>query len=162
MMINGHYNMAGMALADLSVNGSATIGDGVSPTRISGHTIINGCLQVNLATFNTLKMNGTATLIAATITDVFNMNGSLTMTACVCTKELMVGGGAVSIAQSQMQHIVMDVMSRWSWWWRPTVYLSDNTQVLGDIVFMKNAGHVVIKDDARVLGSVINGECIYK
>ncbi len=162
MLINGNYKAASIQLMDLIVNGTATIGDGVSATRIIGNAVINGSLQVNLATFHFLKMNGTATMLAATITDLFKMNGTLHMTDSICEGDMVIHGGAVNMTRCQVRHIHVDVMSFWPWLWRPTIHLNHLTQVNGDIIFNKNAGRVIVKDNAQILGRVINGAIIYK
>lgn len=139
----------------LSGNGMVS----VHGTTINGPTLINGMLTADDANFSALSVNGSITLTQCTINEFANIKGSLNASSTKFERSLDIYSSAIRFINSkinnnlQVHHIDNP---------KQEVYLDNNSEVGGDIIFDDGHGKVYIRGGSKIVGKVIGGEIVEK
>ncbi|WP_131794004.1 hypothetical protein [Fluoribacter gormanii] len=131
----------------------------VSGTTIEGPTVINGMLTADDASFSSLNVNGSASLMQCTVNSVAEIKGSLKASSAKFESSLDIYSSSTRFINSKtnnnlhIHHIDNP---------KQEVYLENNSEVGGDIVFDDGHGKVYVSGGSKIGGSVIGGEIINK
>lgn len=142
-------------VSELSGNGMVT----VSGTTVTGDTNVNGLLRADDANFGSLQVNGSASLTECTINNTADIKGTLNASSTKFENILDVYSSLSRFINSKMNnnlHIHHNDAKK------QLVYLDNNTEVNGDIIFDDGNGEVVVRGGSKIAGKVIGGQAIYK
>lgn len=138
------------------------IGNGmvaVNGTTFEGPTLINGMLIANDANFSSLKVNGHVSLMRCTVSSGMEIKGSLKASTAKFESSLDIYSSSTWFINSKITsnlHIHHIDNSQ------QEVYLDNNSEIGGDIVFDDGHGKVNVSVGSKIGGSVIGGEVVNK
>lgn len=140
-------------VSSLSGNGMVS----VNGTIVEGSTIINGMLTATDANFGLLNINGGVSLMQCTVNDSSEIKGSLSASSSKFEKSLDIFSSSIRFINSKINNNLQihhtDNKTQ-------EVYLDNNSEVVGNIVFDDGHGKVYVRGDSKIGGSVIGGEVI--
>ncbi|EHL32891.1 hypothetical protein [Legionella drancourtii] len=131
----------------------------VNGTTIEGATVINGMLTADDASFSSLNVNGSVSLMQCTVSSGAEIKGSLKASSAKFESSLDIYSSSTRFVNSKangnlnIRHI--DDLKQ-------EVFLDNNSEVGGDIVFDDGHGKVYVSGGSKIGGSVIGGEVINK
>ena len=131
----------------------------VSGTTIEGPAVINGMLTADDTSFSSLNINGSASLIQCTVNSFAKIKGSLKASSVKFESSLDIYSSLTRFINSKtnnnlhIHHIDTP---------KQEVYLENNSEVGGDIVFDDGHGKVYVSGGSKIDGNVIGGEIINK
>lgn len=142
-------------IQNLSGNGSVNL----NGTVIKGPTSVNGMLKAKNAEFLTL-----------------NINGSVDVDKCLINKLAIIKGilhsvdsrflNSIDIYSSEIKFVNSSINGNLHVYHTDNkyqrVYLSGDSEVIGDIIFDDGHGEIIILDSAKVGGKIIGGNLINK
>ena len=140
-------------ISSLSGNGMVS----VYGTTIEGETIINGMLTADDAKFSSLNVNGTANLVQCTVNSDAEIKGALKASSTKFENTLDIFSNSTRFINSkinnnlQVHHTDNNLQE---------VYLDNNSEVGGDIVFDGGHGKVYVRGGSKIGGHVTGGEVI--
>lgn len=139
----------------LSGNGMVT----VNGTTVEGATKINGMLNADDANFARLNVNGSVVLIQCVVNHGAEIKGSLKATSSKFEKSLDIFSSSTRLISSKVNENlnIHHTDNR-----TQEVFLENNSEVKGDIVFDDGHGKVYVRDGSKIGGNVIGGEIINK
>ncbi|MCC5792136.1 MAG: hypothetical protein JJT82_05945 [Legionellaceae bacterium] len=142
-------------VGSLSGNGMVT----VNGTTVEGATDVNGMLNADDAHFASLNVNGSVILIQCIVNQGAEIKGSLKATSSKFEKSLDIFSSSIRLINSKINENLQvhhtDNKSQ-------EVFLENNSEVSGDIVFDDGHGKVYIRGSSKIGGNVIGGEIITK
>lgn len=129
----------------------------VNETTVEGATIINGMLSADYATFASLNVNGSTTLMKCSVNGDTEIKGALKASATKFNGALDIFSNSTKlmnckISQNIQIHHTDDKNQE--------VYLDNNTEVSGDIVFDDGHGKVYVRGNSKINGQIIGGELV--
>lgn len=129
--------------------------------RLTNATIKNklkivGSLNVNESTLGEVHAVGHVSVNKSSITGPVTIVGGLEVTQSTFEDNIKIATNTIKIASSTLQNIEIKASQKDK---IPTLYLSDNTVVKGNIVFVNSSG-VVVSHESKILGKVVNGKQI--
>lgn len=131
----------------------------VAGTTIEGPTIVNGMLTADDANFSTINVNGSVSLMQCTVNDAAEIKGSLKASSTKFERSIDIYSSSIRFINSkinnnlQVHHIDNP---------KQEIYLDNNSEVGGDIIFDDGAGKVYVRGGSKIIGKVIGGEVIEK
>ena len=142
-------------VGSLSGNGMVT----VNGTTVEGATNVNGILNADDASFSSLNVNGSASLIQCIVNQDAEIKGSLKATSSKFERSLDIFSSSIRLINSkinenlQVHHTDNKIQE---------VFLENSSEVSGDIVFDDGYGKVYVKGSSKIGGNVIGGKIINK
>lgn len=141
----------------LSLTGNGMVS--VNGTTIEGPTHINGMLTADDASFASLNVNGSVSLMQCSVNTEADIKGSLKASSSKFESSLDIYSGSTRFINSKVNNNLhvhhTDTKNQ-------EVYLDNNSEVGGDIVFDDGHGKVYLRGGSKVVGNVIGGELINK
>lgn len=131
----------------------------VNGTTIRGITLVNGMLNADDASFSSLDINGNATLYKCSVNDEAEIKGSLKASTTIFEKSLDIHSNYIRVVDTKIKnninvHHIDNSAQR--------VYLDNNSEVGGNIVFDDGNGTVFVSKGSTISGNVIGGKIINK
>ena len=186
MQVNGSMHMALGKVNKLEVNGSCALdsvlinGNMDVSGNLSGKNLtiqnkeneVSGSLTLDKSNViaQLFKIDGSATINNSTINSVTEINGSLTSQNDKFNKSVAINGSLGAKDSSYAQGVNLnglnaeilnssvmgDIKNKYSAWFRTPEIIIDGSGVNGDIIFLKSKGRVILKNNAKVQGKIIN------
>ncbi len=139
------------------LNGNGMVS--VHSTTVNGPTFVNGMLTADDANFSALNVNGSVTLTQCTINDVADIKGSLNASSTKFERSLDVYSDTTRFINSKVNNNLQIHHTDHS---TQEVYLDNNSEIGGDIIFDDGHGKVYIRGGSKIVGKVIGGELAEK
>ncbi len=170
MMLVGAVSMANAEVCK-EAPGSVTCGKGrvksligngtvtLNGTTIEGPSIINGMLTADDASFSSLNVNGSASLMQCTINLGADIKGSLKASSAKFESSLDIYSNSSRFINSKISNNLHIHHTDHS---KQEVFLENNSEVGGDVIFDDGIGKVYVSGGSKVNGKVIGGELINK
>lgn len=131
----------------------------VNGTTIEGGTNVNGMLNADDAHFDSLNVNGSVTLFKCIVNNVAEVKGSIKATSSKFEKSLEVFSNSIRFSNSKIRDNIhvhrTDSKTQ-------EIYLDDNSEVGGDIIFDDGNGRVYVDSGSKIISKVIGGKIINK
>lgn len=140
-------------VSHLSGNGTIT----VNGTIVDGATVINGMLTATDANFSLLTVNGSVSLMQCSVKGGAEIKGSLQASSSKFDKSLDIFANSARFINSkinnnlQLHHTDNPLQE---------VYLDNNSEVVGNIIFDDGHGTVYVRGHSKIGGHVIGGTVI--
>lgn len=131
----------------------------VHGTTVNGPTLINGMLTTNDANFSALNVNGSVSLTQCSINELAEIKGSLNASSTKFEHSLDIYSGAIRFINSKINN---NLQVHHTDNLKQEIYLDNNSEVGGDIIFDDGHGKVYIRGGSKIGGKVIGGEIIEK
>ncbi|MBA4696642.1 MAG: hypothetical protein H2069_04540 [Legionella sp.] len=139
---------------------NSLVGNGmvsVNGTTITGPTSINGLLTADDASFTSLQVNGSTSLVQCTINLDADIKGSLKASSTKFENTLHIYSNSSRLINSKVNQNLhvhhTDSLKQ-------EVYLDNNSEVGGDIIFDDGQGKVVLRGGSKIKGTVKGGEVV--
>lgn len=129
----------------------------VNETTVEGATIINGMLSADYATFTSLNVNGSTTLMQCVVNSDTEIKGALKASATKFLGSLDVFSNSTKLMNCKVSHNIQVHHTDHK---NQEVYLDNNTEVAGDIVFDDGHGKVYVRGGSKINGQIIGGELV--
>lgn len=140
-----------------SLQGSGTVV--ANGTTVSGSTLVNGLLNADDANFSSLEVNGSAKLTQCTVNDVSIIKGYLTASSTKFQKSMKIYSNKARFINSKVNGDLRLFHTESN---NQTVYLDNNSEVTGDIIFDDGAGEVILRGKSKIGGKVVGGQVVTK
>ncbi|MBA2651037.1 MAG: hypothetical protein H0U73_02010 [Tatlockia sp.] len=142
-------------VSSLSGNGMVT----VNGTTVEGATHVNGMLNAEDSNFSSLNVNGSTTLFQCTVNQDIEIKGDLKASSTKFEKSLDIFSSSIRFINSKVsENLHIHHTKNKS----QEVYLDNNSEVSGDIIFDDGQGNVFVRGGSKIGGKVIGGELINK
>lgn len=131
----------------------------VNGTTIDGPTHVNGMLTADDASFGSLNVNGSVSLTQCTVNTGADIKGSLKASSSKFESSLDIYSVSTRLINSKVNnnlHVFHTDNQK------QEVYLDNNSEVGGDVIFDDGHGKVYVRGGSKVIGNVIGGEIINK
>ncbi len=153
---NGHGTFTGPC-ANMVINGGAIIGDGKTPTKFSGKTVVNGSFKTFLASFEECEIYGEALIKSSDFEGFVKVFGSFHSEEGNFKKGLEVMSPKIILRKTHIQGgLIVDPLA-WGWFHKSAhVFLEDNSYV-DFITFEGGHSGKVILDATSSVKEVKNG-----
>lgn len=130
----------------------------VNGTTITGPTNINGLLTGDDASFTSLQVNGSVSLFQCTINLDADIKGSLKASSTKFENSLNIFSNSTRLINTRINenlhvHHTESLTQE--------VYLDNNSEVGGDIIFDDGQGKVILRGGSKIKGTVKGGEVIH-
>lgn len=131
----------------------------VNGTTIDGPTTVNGMLTADDANFSSININGSVSLMQCTVNDIAEIKGSLKASSTKFEQSVDIYSNSIRFINSKINdslkvHHTDNV--------KQEVYLDNNSEVGGDIIFDDGHGKVYIRGGSKIIGKIIGGELVEK
>jgi len=137
----------------LTGNGMVT----ASGTTVKGPAIINGMLKAEDTSFQSLKVNGNTSLIQCTVNEIADVKGGLDASSTKFERTLDIYSTSIRLINSKVNenlHIHHNMNKD------QEVYLDNNSEVGGDVIFDDGHGKVYVRGGSKINGNVIGGKIV--
>lgn len=140
-----------------SLNGNGLVS--VNGTTVAGGTNVNGMLNADDANFSSLNVNGSVMLFKCTVNNEAEIKGTLKATSSKFERSLDIFSNSIRLSNSKIRdnihvHHTDNKMQE--------IYLTDNSEVGGDIIFDDGNGKVFVDASSNIKSKVIGGKIIKK
>lgn len=142
-------------VSSLSGNGMVT----VNGTTVEGATNINGMLNAEDSNFSSLNVNGSTTLFQCTVNQDIEIKGALKASSTKFEKSIDIFSNSIRFINSKVSN---NLQIRHTQNKNQEVFLDNNSEVGGDIVFEDGQGKVYVRGGSKIGGKVIGGEVVTK
>ncbi len=139
------------SLPFLNVSGKADL----RQVHVGGDGHVAGMLSASDSTFQDLTVAGKASLDHAVISGVVHISGMVKATQCVFKGPVHLSTDASYFSNTKLQSVEVNAGNDF-----PVIYLSENTIILGDIVFSSRNGKVYVDSSVKINGKLIGGQLI--
>lgn len=131
----------------------------VNGTTVRGITTVNGMLSADDASFSSIDINGNVTLYKCSVNDEAEIKGSLKASSTIFEKSLDIYSNYIRVVDTKIKnninvHHTNQPMQK--------IFLDNNSEVGGDIVFDDGNGTVFVSKGSKIVGTVIGGKVINK
>jgi hypothetical protein len=131
----------------------------VHGTTVNGPTLINGMLTADDANFSALNVNGSVSLTQCSINDFAEIKGSLNASSTKFERSLDIYSSTIRLINSKVNNALQIHHTDNP---KQEVYLDNNSEVGGDVIFDDGHGKVYIRGGSKIVGKVIGGEIVEK
>ncbi len=151
----GHITCGKGEVKKLIGNGSVTL----NGTKITHKTQVNGTLNADDVTFNSLDVSGSATLTECKVLQETQIKGALKASSSVFEQPLTVHSTTTKLIDSKVN---ANLYIKHTDTPNQEVFLERHSEINGDIIFEDGQGKVYVRGDSKISGQVIGGNIINK
>ncbi len=126
-------------------------------TTVNGPTTINGMLTADDANFSALNVNGTVSLMQCSVNEYAEIKGSLNASSSKFEQSLEIYSGTVRFINSKISNNLQIHHTDDS---KQEVYLDNNSEVGGDVIFDDGHGEVYLRGGSKIVGKVVGGRVV--
>ena len=155
-VINGSYKVNNTDInKPLCINGQATLGKGVS---VQKDMLVNGRLISQYVDFQSdLAVNGNASIDNTTILGKANFRGSVEASESVLAKAVEILSDKAQFGHCKIDSILVKTLPRSV---VQRIYLSNQSEITGDILFEDGKGEVYCDNTSKIHGKIVGGKLI--
>ena len=155
-VINGSYKVNNIDInRPLCINGQATLGKDVS---VQKNMLINGRLISQYVNFQSdLTVSGNASIDNTTIAGKANFRGNLEAKESVLAKAVEILSNKARFDNCKIDSILVKTLPRSV---VQRIYLSNQSEIAGDIIFEDGNGEVYCDKTSKIHGKIVGGKLI--
>lgn len=138
------------------------IGNGmvsVKGTTVNGPTIVNGILVADDANFSSIDVNGSVSLMQCTVNEAAEIKGTLNASSTRFERSLDVYSSSIRFINSKITNSLQVHHNDNP---KQEIFLDNNSEVGGDIVFEDGQGKVYLRGGSKIVGKIVGGEVFEK